>query len=133
MESVRALARETTISAACVSLSLPRATYYRRENQRQHILHRVITRPPLSLSPTERQNVLETLNSERFIDSSPSEVHATLLDEGRYLCSVRTMYRLLHEGGEVKERRRQRINQIYHKPELLARRVNQVWSWDTPN
>ncbi len=130
MESVKALAQETNIHLACASLSVPRATYYRHENGHLIAHGPVIRKPPLSLSLSERQHVLDILRSERFVDSAPAEVHATLLDEGSYLCSVRTMYRLLHETGEVKERRRQRQNQVYHKPELLARQVNEVWSWD---
>lgn len=130
MDSVQALAQETNIHLACASLSMSRSSYYRHEN-RQHIAQNlVIRRPPLSLSLSERDHVLQVLHSERFVDFAPAEIHATLLDEGSYLCSVRTMYRLLHKAGGVKERRRQRQNQIYYKPELLARQVNEVWSWD---
>lgn len=130
MDAIKALAPETTIRSACASLSMPRATYYRHQNQRPHAQNRVANKSPLALFPHERDRVLEVLRSDRFVDSSPAEVHATLLDEGSYLCSVRTMYRLLHKTGEVKERRRQRQHQLFYKPELLARRVNEVWSWD---
>jgi putative transposase len=75
--------------------------------------------------------VLDALNSERFCDMAPAAVHATLLDdEGRYICSVRTMYRILSEEGEVRERRNQLRHPGYTKPELLATEPNQVWSWD---
>ena len=87
-------------------------------------------RPPLALDTLESQALLETLNSERFVDTAPAAVHATLLDEGRYLGSVRTMYRLLAANGGSRERRNQLIHPAYTKPELLALAPNQVWSWD---
>ena len=74
--------------------------------------------------------MLDTLHSERFVDREPAEVYATLLDENTYLCSIRTMYRILHEAREVRERRDQLRHPRYHKPELLATAPNQVWSWD---
>ena len=87
-------------------------------------------RPPLALDTQEREALLDTLNSERFVDTAPAAVHATLLDEGRYLGSVRTMYRLLAANGASRERRRQLTHPAYAKPELLACAPNQVWSWD---
>ena len=87
-------------------------------------------RPPLALDAAEHQLVLDTLNSERFADTAPAAVHATLLDEGRYLGSVRTMYRVLAANGSTRERRNQRAHPAYAKPELLAIAPNQVWSWD---
>ena len=86
--------------------------------------------PPLALTPGEQQVLLGTLNSERFVDTAPAAVHATLLDEGLYLGSVRTMYRLLAANGGSRERRNQRRHPVYSKPELLAVAPNQVWSWD---
>ena len=86
--------------------------------------------PARALSEPEREAVLAELRSERFIDSSPAQVWATLLDEGRYLASERTMYRLLHANGEVRERRDQLAHPAYERPELLAERPNVVWSWD---
>jgi len=88
------------------------------------------TRSPRALDENEEEQVLEMLHSERFRDKSPGEVYATLLDEGKYLCSERTMYRILDKHGEVKERRNQRKHPNYKKPELLAIKPNQVWSWD---
>src|SRR5256886_17131511 len=85
---------------------------------------------PRALSDNERQGVLETVNSERFWDQAPGEVYATLLDEGRYLCSERTMYRVLAAHAEVRERRAQLRHPVYAAPELLARRPNEPWSWD---
>lgn len=75
--------------------------------------------------------MLDVAHSERFVDQAPASIVATLLDEGRYLCSIRTMYRVLDEEGEVRERRNQLRHPAYAKPELLATRPNQVWSWDT--
>ena len=84
----------------------------------------------MALDAQERQALLDTLNGERFVDTAPAAVHATLLDEGRYLGSVRTMYRLLSANGGSRERRNQLIHPAYTKPELLAIAPNQVWSWD---
>ena len=85
---------------------------------------------PMALSELEREQLLDTLNSERFADTAPATVHATLLDEGTYLGSVRTMYRLLAGDGACGERRRQLSHPAYAKPELLAQGPNEVWSWD---
>jgi len=82
------------------------------------------------LSPTERQRLLEVLHSQRFCDVAPAEVWATLIDEGAYLASVATMYRVLRERGEVRDRRRQRTHPATVKPELVATAPNQCWSWD---
>jgi len=87
-------------------------------------------KPQRSLSEAEQQQVLASLNSERFMDCSVAEVYATLLDEGTYLCSMRTMYRLLATDGETQDRRQQRQHPTYTKPELLATAPNQLWSWD---
>ena len=87
--------------------------------------------PPRALSEVERAKVLEVLHSERFADTAPAEVVATLLDEATYLCSERTMYRLLEQNGEVRERRDQLRHPAYARPELLATRPNELWSWDT--
>ncbi len=85
---------------------------------------------PRALTLAEKSQVRETLNSERFQDQSPREVYATLLDEDQYLCSWRTMYRILAENREVRERRNQLQHPSYAKPELLATQPNQLWSWD---
>ena len=86
--------------------------------------------PQRALSPEERQEALDLLHSPRFADSSPAQIYATLLDEGLYLCSIRTFYRLLHSQHEVRERRNQLRHPTYQRPELLATAPNQVWSWD---
>jgi putative transposase len=85
--------------------------------------------PPRALAPVERQGVLDLLHA-RFVDQAPAQVHATLLDEGTYLCSPRTMYRILDAAHEIKERRNQVRRPHYAAPELLATRPNEVWSWD---
>ena len=85
---------------------------------------------PRALVPAERRAVRDTLHSARFVDQSPAEVYATLLEEQTYLCSPRTMYRVLAEADEVRERRDQVRHPAYVKPELVATAPNQVWSWD---
>ena len=86
--------------------------------------------PPLALSGDEEKAVLDTLHDDRFVDKVPREIYGTLLDEGDYLCSVRTMYRILEKHEEVRERRNQLSHPHYQKPELLAGAPNQLWSWD---
>ena len=116
------------VSAACTALGVPRPTYYRRRHPPSVAQPR--PRPPLALSPPEEQAVLEVLHSERFVDQSPTEVYATLLDEEVYHCSARTMYRVLERHDELHARRRQLVRPAAVKPELLATAPNQVWSWD---
>src|SRR5476651_1380090 len=118
-------------TTVCAAIGLPRATFYRHRlaaNRSRPAKPRPT--PPRALSAAERRMVLDTLHSERFADQAPAEVYATLLDEDRYLCSIRTMYRLLGDSQEVRERRDQLRHPQYHKPELLATGPNQVWSWD---
>jgi len=115
---------------ACAALGVARATIYRRRRPPAPRMHTPRPRPARALTVQEREAVHDVLTSERFIDSSPAQVWATLLDEGRYLCSERTMYRVLNERGEVRERRDQLRHPAYHKPELLAEQPNQLWSWD---
>jgi len=87
-------------------------------------------KPVRALSEPERQTVIDTLHEPQFVDKAPAEIWATLLDEGSYLCSIRTMYRILRDHQEVKERRNQAHRTHYSRPELLATAPNQVWSWD---
>jgi putative transposase len=115
---------------ACHALGVSPATIYRRRRPPDPKPRQPRPAPPRALSEPERETVLELLRSERFVDSAPAQVYATLLDEGRYLCSERTMYRLLDANGEVRERRDQLTHPAYAKPELLAEAPNQVWSWD---
>jgi putative transposase len=115
---------------ACRALGTSPATIYRRRHPPEPRPPRVRPVPERALSGAEREAVLDVLRSERFVDASPAQVWATLLDEGRYLCSERTMYRLLAEQSEVRERRDQLRHPSYARPELLAERPNELWSWD---
>jgi putative transposase len=118
---------------ACAACGVAQATHYRRHRQslRPEPPPRAERRrQPRALSPDERAEIKAVLDSERFRDESPASVYATLLDEGRYLSSISTMYRVLREAGEVRERRRQASHPATVKPELIAERPNQVWSWD---
>jgi len=115
---------------ACRALGASPATIYRRRRPPAARPGRARPRPARALGEAERAAVLEALRSERFVDASPAAVWATLLDEGRYLCSERTMYRLLEASGSSRERRGQLTHPAYAKPELLATRPNEVWSWD---
>lgn len=129
MNVTESLAKEVNISHACCALTVPRSSFYRwrrRNDQRK----RQRPAPPLALSLEEQDAVLAILHDDRFVDQAPQEIYNTLLDEGNYLCSVRTMYRILEKHNEVKERRNQRSHPNYQKPELIADGPNQVWSWD---
>lgn len=116
------------IAAGCAALGLSRATYYR--DQRPRPAPRLRPKPRRALSDAQREHVLALLDSDRFVDKAPRQVYAELLDDGEYLCSVRTMYRILATADQVRERRHQRRHPTYVKPELVARAPNQVWSWD---
>jgi putative transposase len=115
---------------ACRALGAAPATVYRRRRPPRPPAGRPRGAPARALSSAERELVLAELRSARFADASPAAVWATLLDEGRYLCSQRTMYRLLAGHGELRERRDQLRHPAYARPELLAARANEVWSWD---
>jgi hypothetical protein len=120
--------------AACAALGRARATHYRhlaRKPSPGEVTERRRAAQPRALSPAERAGVLEVLHSDRFVDESPATVYATLLDEGRYLVSPATMYRLLRQNhGAVVERRRQATHPPRSRPELVAEEPNDVWSWD---
>ena len=119
-------------AAACIALGVSRASVQRR--RARLIAPAVIPRPrpkaARALTVPQRQAVLDLLHAPRFADQAPAEVYASLLDEGVYHCSIRTMYRVLDQNHEVRERRNQLRHPVYRKPELLAERPNQVWSWD---
>ena len=117
-----------SVERICAGLGVARASYYRR--QRPNAVAKPKRSHPRALSANERQGVLGILNSERFWDQAPGEIYATLLDEGKYLCSERTMYRILADNQQVKERRDQLRHPGYQAPELIASRSNEVWSWD---
>lgn len=128
MQSVKELGERIGVQAACAALIVPRSSLYRARAKRPER-----TSPKISsraLSQAEKIKVREELNSERFQDRSPREVYATLMDEDQYLCSWRSMYRILAENNEVRERRNQLSHPHYARPELLATNPNQLWSWD---
>jgi putative transposase len=120
------------VKQACRALNVPRASFYRRKGFDFSSVVVPSVRPAAarSLDQTERDAVLACLHEERFQDSSPAAVYATMLDEGHYHCSIRTMYRILESEGETRERRDQIVHPVYQKPELLATAPNQLWSWD---
>jgi len=116
---------------ACAAFGLPRSSYYRgRVTPATPRAARKRPTPARALKTAERQEVVDTLHSQRFVDQAPPQVYSTLLEEGVYLCSVRTMYRFLAAADEVRERRNQLRHPVYAKPELIATAPNQVWSWD---
>ena len=128
--SVEQLAERVGVSAACQALAVPRSSLYRQRQVAEPPVAPVAVISPRALQPIEKAEVRQVLNSERFADQAPREVYARLMDEGRYLCSWRTMYRILDENQEVRERRNQLRHPQYTKPELLATQPNQLWSWD---
>ena len=131
MNTAGSLAKDVGIKSACDALAVPRASFYRwRDRDKQSMRDNCRPAPPLALTYDERKDVLDRLHEERFVDQAPQEVYAALLDDGTYLCSVRTMYRILEENQEVRERRNQLRHPSYKKPEILATAPNQVWSWD---
>jgi putative transposase len=126
------LAEDVGTKAACAALAVPRATVYRRRAVRRTPCATPRARRPSSraLTPAERREVVMELDAERHADLAVPQVYARLLDEGRFLCSIRSMYRILQQKHGVRERRNQLRHPNYKKPELLATAPNQVWSWD---
>jgi putative transposase len=119
------------VKAACEALGVPRASFYRKKGAaRLSPAAAAVRFVARALDTAERKTVLACLHEERFQDCAPAAVYATLLDEGRYHCSIRTMYRILADEGETRERRDQIAHPTYAKPELLATGPNQLWSWD---
>jgi len=131
MQAAQSLSTKLPVTRACAVLNLPRSSFYRAQKEKPAMKNRPKKASPRVLSPADRATVRDTLNSERFQDKSPYHVYATLLDdEQTYLCSIRTMYRILHENDAVRERRNQLRHPKYCKPELLATQSNRLWSWD---
>jgi len=128
MKTSEQLSRRVGVSAACETVGVPRSSFYRARQPKGEPTPRPT--PQRALSVEEKAQVRQTLNSERFQDCAPRQVYASLLDEGTYHCSWRTMYRILDEHQEVRERRNQLRHPKYSKPELLATGPNQLWSWD---
>jgi len=129
MNTILEVAPTLGVLASCAAFGVARASYYRKRAP-VHGPKLPRTAPPRRLPDCERTQVLEVLHEPRFVDHAPLEVYAALLQEGRYLCSPRTMHRILAEHSEVRERRNQLRHPSYQKPELLATAPNQLWSWD---
>jgi putative transposase len=130
MNAVDQLAPTIGIASACEALGVARASFYRQPVFGPAWPTPSRPTPARALSTEERATVRDVLNSTRFQDCAPAAIQATLLDEGQYLCSTRTMYRVLNEDGTSRERRDQLTHPAYQKPELLASAPNQLWSWD---
>lgn len=128
IDEAQELATQVGVTRACEVLTVPRSSFYRPKRTVSSTRQRPT--PARALSPDQRLEVRETLNSDRFCDQAPRQVWARLLDEGRHLCSWRTMYRILEAFSEVRERRNQRRHPLYSAPELMTTAPNQVWSWD---
>ena len=129
MRAVETLSQHAGVRTACQALNVHSSAYYRYQ-QPPPVQSVSRPPPPLKLSADERQRAHETLLSERFVDQAPASIVASLLDEDTYLCSERTLYRILAENNQLKERRRGHRQVHYAKPELLAQNPNEVWSWD---
>ena len=130
MAAIRENDPRIPIVVACEALSVSRAALYRSQSLGQHHGPQRRRRSPRQLSPEERARLLDTLHAEEFADQPPAEVYATLLERGEYVGSIRTMYRVLAEEGELLERRNQRQPHVHAKPSLTARAPNEVWTWD---
>ena len=131
MNAVEELSSWVGVKQACEHLAIPRSSVYRRRRRRFSSLPVGALRSSARrLKDEEKSLILACLHEERFQDCSPAQVYASLLDDGQYHCSIRTMYRLLEAEGENRERRDQLIHPPYRKPELLATAPNQLWSWD---
>ena len=135
MEAMMTLAPTVGVVPACQALGMARASFYRQTHPLVRIPSPLSEMAPprvsaRALDASERQAILAVLHSPRFADCSPTELYATLLDEGIYLASERTFYRLLADQDETHERRDQLVHPAYAKPELLATHPNEVWSWD---
>lgn len=128
MQAVVELGPRLGVAPTCIALGVARASYYRK--RKPPVERSPRPTPARALPAEERQAILEALHEPRFADLAPAQIYATLLDEGRYLCSERTMYRVLAENREVRERRDLCRRPHYAAPELLATRPNELWSWD---
>jgi putative transposase len=127
---VRKLGEVVGTSRACTALGVPRPSYYRRRRPARRYAEKKRPPPPRALGPSEQEQVIEVLNSERCVDQAPAQVVAALLAEGIYHCSAHTVYRVLGDRGEVRERRNQLHHRRYQRPEFLATAPNQVLRWD---
>lgn len=142
--AIEELAPLIGVRGACAATGRVPASYYRAHSKQSGAQSDTFTSTkeqvppparrdsaqPRALSAAEREHVLTVLNSPRFADMAPAAVYATLLDEGIYLCSESTMYRLLRERDQTGDRRRHATHPAAVKPELVAHQPNSVWSWD---
>ncbi|MFO0639254.1 MAG: IS3 family transposase [Polyangiaceae bacterium] len=125
------MATRSFLATACAALGVSRAALYRARRPTPARTPSIARRPsPRRLTEEERQRILDTLHDPRFVDQPPAEVYATLLGEGAYIGSIRTMYRVLADSGEVRERRNVRAAQVHPTPSLTATAPNQVRTWD---
>ena len=130
MSGAEELSKQVGSKAACDAIGVSRATLYRRRRPKTSRRRCRRPTPPRSLTPHEKQEVIDVLHAEPFVDMAPRAIHAALLEAGRYLCSPRTMYRILAGMAENGARRQQRTHFKYARPELMARAPNEVWTWD---
>lgn len=126
---VNHLSDQIGTQTSCDVFGIPRSSYYYHPADQDN-LHNEQKLPDFAYSHQEKQAILGVMNSDIYMDRTPYEIYASQLDEGKYLCSVRTMYRILKENDQVKERRNVKRTNSYQKPELLATEANQIWSWD---
>ena len=129
MKAVEELTPSGGTSVACDAIGVPRATAYRHRLPKAATAPKPRPAPPRALSGDERNRVLDGLHGEAFADKAPAETYATLLDQGTYLCSIRTMYRILEANKDVRERRNRLRHPTYAEPQLVATAPNQVWTW----
>lgn len=128
---IAALSDQVGVESACKAFGIARSTYYYRAKPKAKSNSSDTRRTPdFAYSINEKREILTVMNSERYMDKNPYEIYASQLDAGNFLCSVRTMYRILNENGQAKERRNIKRKTNYKKPELLATHPNEVWSWD---
>ena len=132
IDQAQQLSTRVGVTRACEVLTVPRSSFYRTPDSGRGLSPTRVRRtaPARALTPDQRREVRDLLNSDEFCDYAPRQVWARLLDQGRYLCSWRTMYRILHAFAEVRERRNLRRHPPYTKPELMATAPNEVWTWD---
>lgn len=123
------MAYENDIVSVCQALGISRASFY-RHRQPSSGVNQSCNKSRKRLSQFEQQAVVEVLGSEQFLDKAPAEIYTTLLNQGTYLCSIRTMYRILEQHPQLKEERRQAGGSCNHKADSLVTKPNQLWSWD---
>ena len=132
IDQAHQLAAQVGVTRACQVLTVPRSSFYHTPRRSGGCAPPSTRRPgpPRALNEAQRLEVRDVLNNEEFCEQAPPQVWARLLDEGRYLCSWRTMYRILDAFAEVRERRNQLRHPTYTKPELMATAPKEVWRWD---